>query len=160
MFLVVIAAAGLFLSDLDGSWSGYLEYCDYQSNGLEQISVAVENELHGRLLISKFNFTDPGVQVYRASVTSYDAESGKAFEAYVRDGSAEHYESDYALEETVDGWTMTQTRQGLDGDDVAMIRDVTSYDGEKLITERTVDVLGDGQEDFLFRNRLVVTRQQ
>lgn len=158
MLLVAMAAAAGMLADLEGSWTGALEYRDYRSDKLVQIPVAVDNEMHGNSLIGKLVFTDPGFQVYRVSVTNYDFDAGIAYQAYIQDGGAERFESAFTFEETEDGWVITQTREGEDADKPATIREITTFSGDQLITERSVDPLGDGQDTFFFRNRSVLTR--
>ncbi|MEM6747144.1 MAG: hypothetical protein AAF608_06965 [Pseudomonadota bacterium] len=159
MLFETIAAASGFLTDMEGNWSGALQYRDYQSDKLVEIPVSVENELHGSLVISKLAFTDPGQIVHRVSVLSYDGDTGSVFEAYIRDGGAERFESSYTIEEAGDGWVITSTREGRDGDSPALVRDVTTFSGNQLVTERTVDPVDDNQDGFLFRNRIVLTRE-
>ncbi|MEM9286490.1 MAG: hypothetical protein AAGA39_11435, partial [Pseudomonadota bacterium] len=72
---------------------------------------------------------------------------------------AERFESSYTIEEAGDGWVITSTREGRDGDSPALVRDVTTFSGNQLVTERTVDPVDDDQDGFLFRNRIVLTRE-
>ena len=168
IFMMVIAApAGAaghpdpypLLTSLEGNWSGQLEYRDYQTDELAAIPMRVAMDRHGDILIRRLTFTDPGFQVRRVSVLTWDADARLVREAYVQDGKAEVATTAARLL-SHDGaaWVMTLETEGVDDDRPALLRETMKLQADTLTVVKEVDFLDDEDQRWEFRNQVSLQR--
>lgn len=148
-----------------GAWHGQLQYLDYQSGEWQGIPVTVTITLEGdgNTLTRRAVFDD-GPQVGNVFITSLamlgpdgTTEYGTAFRA----GRTPEVGADtltLAAGTDAEHWTILATRDGLDDDRTARIRETTTREGAKLVTLKEVDFLDEPGEQWFSRNRTVLER--
>lgn len=147
-----------------GSWTGELQYRDYQSDRWIGIPVQVEVELvgDGVTQITRAVFDDGASgSVYITSVDMLADDGTTQYTSMFRaDRAAELGTTSLRLSEAQDAsnWTIVSEREGMDDNRPAMIRETTRREGDSLVTLKQVDFQGDGIEEWLSRNRTVLTR--
>ena len=147
------------LTSLEGNWRGQLEYRDYQTNELAAIPMKVTVDRHGDILIRRLTFTDPGFQVRRVSVLTWDADARLAREAYIQDGKAEARTTAVSLLSHDDtAWAMTLETESFDDDRPAMLRETMKLQARTLTIVKEVDFLDDDEELWEFRNQVSLQR--
>jgi len=154
-----VTAGAAFLG-LEGEWTGKLTYRDYQSQKLESIPVAVSMEAlpDGQTMVQRYDYTDPGFQVYITNLiavkdgllTGATARAGRAFETY---------EKDISVTAAVDAasWTAVLTSEMQDDGRPSQVRETMVRDGASLKIVKEVDYLDDDKEDWIFRNEIVLS---
>ena len=154
-----ITAAAALLA-LEGEWDGKLTYRDYQSQELESIPVAVSMEAlpDGQTMVQRYDYTDPGFQVYITNLiavkdgllTGATARAGRAFETYKKD---------ITVTAAIDAasWTAVLTSEMQDDGRPSQVRETMVRDGDNLTVLKEVDYLDDDKEDWIFRNTITLS---
>jgi hypothetical protein len=159
----VTAAAAL--AQTSGQWTGELQYRDYQSNSWQGLpmTVTVVAQPDGVTTVRTAQYDD-GPQtgiVTITSMTMVDPAAGTASYALFRKGRA----ADIGLARIVDfrpgadaqHWTMVTTQSRSDGGSMADVRETTIRSGTSMTTLKDVNPEGDGLDQWLPRNRTVLT---
>ena len=145
------------LADLDGDWTGVLEYRDYRSN--ERVQIPHDRTLNtapdGSYQLTRMAFTDPGYQVYSAEIATFDGDTVSL--AYAGNGEASVSQITLtAFEVTPTGWRAELTGNGIDAGELVEMRFVYELDGGALTADKSVRA--SDQEPFEFRNAIRVSR--
>ncbi|MEL6414881.1 MAG: hypothetical protein AAGJ68_15845 [Pseudomonadota bacterium] len=148
------------LTSLQGTWSGSLTYRDYGTQRLESIPVALAMEVQpdGQTIVQRFDYTDPGFQVYVTNlVTVKDgvlsgatARAGRAFETYEKTITV-------TRQAMSNQWTIILEDETSDDDRPARIRETMTRAQGTLKVLKEVDYLDDGQEEWIFRNEIILS---
>ncbi|MEO1222282.1 MAG: hypothetical protein AAFY42_13195, partial [Pseudomonadota bacterium] len=148
-------------TSLEGTWEGTLAYRDYQSDNLETIPVAVDMEAlpDGQTMVQRFDYSDPGFQVYITNLiaiedgllTGATARAGRAFETYEKRISVEEAASNTQ-------WTAILSSEGSDDNRPAMIRETMVRDGDTVKITKEIDFLDDNTSEWEFRNVVSLAR--
>lgn len=156
-------------TELAGRWQGELEYRDYQANQWFGIPVTVEIELidDGATLIRKASFDDGNSGIVYITVVTMLAPDGRTefVGSFRADRPAELSRralSVAAIEKgmapTATHWMVVAEADGEDDNRPARIRETTTRIGEKLVTLKEIDFSDDDREEWMERNRTVLTR--
>ena len=147
------------ITSLDGDWTGKLTYRDYQSNKLESIpvDVAMETLPDGETMVQRYDYTDPGFQVYITSLiavkdgllTGASARAGRAFVTYYKDIALSAKTSNTS-------WTAVLTSEAIDGNRPARVRETMVRDEGSLKVLKEVDYLDDSKDEWMFRNEITL----
>lgn len=149
-----------------GSWTGKLQYRDYQSNTWEGLPVKVKVTVQGDgvTLIRSAAFDD-GPQtgtVWITTVSQFDPARGSETYASFRKGRELDTGTRTAAfaEPPRDQthWTIVTLETRMDGDLQAQVRETTTRDGASMITLKEVNPLDDGKDEWFPRNRTVLMR--
>jgi hypothetical protein len=153
------------LAGTAGRWQGELQYRDYQSNKWEglPVKVTIVAQPDGVTTVRTAEFDDgPKVgAVWITTLSTVDPATGKESYASARKGKP--FESGAAqltlASPPRDGthWTIIATETRNDGDGMAKVRETTVRDGARMTTQKDVDLVGDGKDEWLPRNRTVLT---
>lgn len=143
---------------LAGSWEGELAYRDFQSNRRVTIPLATQTLAagDGSYVSIAFTFTDPGYKVYSHTILQPIGSAGVRV-ADFNGGEmtvAVRAITEFAPSET--GFTITYDEQGRDNGEPATLRHTETLDGDRYTLRRDVRVAGD--DDFVFRNEISLTR--
>jgi hypothetical protein len=153
-------------SSLAGKWAGSLEYLDYGANKWFGIPVKtlIEDQGDGVTMIRKSDFDD-GPKVGNVRITSvelYDPTAATLTTGTFRKGRAVEVDTYKArIEGTpVDAthWTMIEETLGKDDDRPAMLRLITTRDGDSIETVKQIDFQDDDKAEWITRNRTRMTR--
>ena len=155
----------VLLNATQGQWQGELQYRDYQSNKWEGIPVKIaitvpgdgltlvrtaafdDGPKVGTVFITTLLIVDPAAQ----TINYAGARAGRAFES----GSAKL--SQPAPAKDAQHWVLVETALRRDGDSMAQVRETTTRDGDSMITLKEVNPVDDGKDEWLPRNRTVLT---
>lgn len=147
-------------TSLEGRWEGTLAYRDYRSNKMESIPVAVEMSAlpDGETMVQRFDYTDPGFQVYITNlITVKDgvlagatARAGRAFETYEKAITV-------TRQTMAQEWTAVLAEDGTDDGRPARIRETMTRAQGTLKVMKEVDYLDDDREQWEFRNEISLT---
>lgn len=142
---------------LEGNWQGQLQYRDFQSD--ERVSLPHARSFRlgpeGSYLISEMSFTDPGYEVYAAEMMTLDCDVVTL--AYAGGGAIDlDYLTLNQFREGPNGWNARFDSYGLDNGAESELRYVWDLEGSTLSMEKQVKAEGD--DDYQFRNRVIVTR--
>ena len=148
-----------------GQWQGELQYRDYQSNQWQGLpmKVAIVAQPDGVTLVRTASYDD-GPQtgiVYITTVSQLDPAGAKQTYAQFRKGRAvDSGTAQLALATPPrDGthWTIATRENRIDGNSMAEVRETTTRDGAQMVTLKEVNPLDDGKDEWLPRNRTVLT---
>lgn len=153
-------------ASLAGAWEGQLQYRDYSSNTWEGIPVTVTITLEGdgNTLFRRATFDD-GPKVGNVFITSLEMlgpDGTTEYSTGFRAGRVpEVSKATLSLAAATDAahWTILAVEEGTDDDRPARIRLTTTRDGASITTLKEVDFLDDAGEEWLTRNRTVLTRK-
>jgi hypothetical protein len=153
-------------ASLAGAWAGELQYRDYQSGEWQGIpmTVTVTLEGDGNTLTRRAVFDD-GPKVGNVFITSLEMlgpDGATEYATSFRAGRVpELGKATLTLAAAIDAahWTMLAVEEGEDADRPARIRLTTTRDGASLVSLKEVDFLDDAGEEWLTRNRTVLTRK-
>lgn len=148
-----------------GQWQGELQYRDYQSNQWEglPVKVTITAQADGVTIIRTAAFGDGPktgtvwittlVQIDPAarSVSYAAARKGRSFEC----GTAQLSQPQPARDST--HWVLIEAEQRIDGNSMAQVRETTTREGDSMVTLKEVNPLDDGKDEWLPRNRTVLT---
>lgn len=147
-----------------GSWTGQLQYRDYQSNSWEGLPmrVAIVAQPDGVTTVRTTQYDDgPAGIVTITSVTMVDVAAASITNATFRKGRAAELGSEsiatFIPGRDLQHWTLITTRTANDGDGIADIRETATRDGASMTTLKEVNPQGDGTEEWLPRNRTMLT---
>ena len=148
-----------------GTWTGKLQYRDYQSNKWEGLPVQVKITVQGDgvTLVRSAAFDD-GPQtgtVWITTVSQVDPARGSETYAMFRKGR----ELDTGTRTLAFAqpprdqthWTLITLETRQDGNSQAQVRETTTRDGASMITLKEVNPPDDGKDEWLPRNRTVLT---
>lgn len=148
-----------------GRWQGELQYRDYQSNKWEglPVKVSIVVQPDGLTMVRTAEFDDgPKVgAVWITTLSTLDPATGRESYASARKGRP--FETGSAQLTLASPprddrhWTIVATDTRRDGDSTAKVRETTVRDGARLTTQKDVDPVGDGKDEWLPRNRTVLT---
>lgn len=146
-------------TSLEGVWEGTLSYRDYRSNKMESIPVAVTMliEPDGQTMVQRFDYTDPGFQVYVTNLitvkdnllTGATARAGRAFETYEKDLRI-------TAQTMPQQWTLVMDDEFNDDGRPARIRETMVRSEGTLSVLKEVDFLDDEKEEWIFRNAITL----
>ncbi|MEM6857303.1 MAG: hypothetical protein AAF559_05480 [Pseudomonadota bacterium] len=146
-------------TSLEGVWEGTLSYRDYQSNKMESIPVAVTMLLEpdGQTMVQRFDYTDPGFQVYVTNLitvkdgllTGATARAGRVFETYEKDLTV-------TAQTLPQQWTLVMDDASNDDGRPARIRETMVRSEGTLNVLKEVDYLDDDKEEWIFRNEITL----
>jgi len=150
-------------ASLEGAWTGTLTYRDYSTKRLTNIPVALTTEAQpdGETLVQRFDYTDPGFQVYVTNlITVKDgvlagatARAGRAFETYEK--------SVTVTQQTLPNqWTLVLDDEFSDDNRPARIRETMTRSEGTLTVVKEVDYLDDESEEWIFRNKITLSAAQ
>ncbi len=157
--------AAALLAGTAGEWTGELQYRDYQTNtwlGLP-VTVAIRAQPDGVTVVRTATYDDGPVTglvwITTSSIvdrtTSVQSWSilrkGRAMDA----GTAQLSIPTPAADAT--HWTIVATSRQQDGNAIAAVRETTVRDGATMTTLKEVNPDGDGSDQWLPRNRTVLT---
>lgn len=153
-------------ASIAGAWEGQLQYRDYSSNTWEGIPVTVTITLEGdgNTLTRRATFDD-GPKVGNVFITSLEMLGPDGVTEYATSFRAgrvpELGTATLTLASASDAahWTMLALSEGKDDDRPARIRQTITRDGVNLVSLKEVDFLDDAGEEWLTRNRSVLTRK-
>ena len=149
-----------------GTWSGQLQYRDYQTNKWEGLPVKVRIAVQGDgvTLIRSAAFDD-GPQtgiVWITTITQFNPAQGSETYAMFRKGrELDTGTRTVALAQPPRDsahWTIVTLETRTDGNSLAQVRETTTRDGASMITLKEVNPLDDGKDEWLPRNRTVLKR--
>ncbi|MEM9312408.1 MAG: hypothetical protein AAGA34_13280 [Pseudomonadota bacterium] len=145
------------VASLEGRWEGTLSYRDYGTKRLESIPVAVtmETQPDGETMVQRFDYTDPGYQVYVTNlITVKDgllagatARAGRAFETYEKTITV-------TAQTMPNQWTVVLDDEFTDDGRPARVRETMRRAEGTLKILKEVDYLDDDKEEWLFRNEI------
>lgn len=149
-----------------GTWEGQLQYRDYQSGTWEGIpmTVTVTIEGDGNTLTRRAIFDD-GPRVGNVFITSLEMLGPDGTTEYATSFRAGRVPAlskatlSLAAARDAAHWTILAIEEGTDDDRPARIRLTTTRDGASLVTLKEVDFLDEPGEQWLTRNRTVLTRK-
>ena len=146
-------------TSLEGVWEGTLTYRDYQSNNLESIPVAVTMQMEpdGQTIVQRFDYTDPGFQVYVTNLitvkddllTGATARAGRAFETYEKGLRV-------TAQTMPQQWTLVMDDEFNDDGRPARVRETMVRSEGTLSVLKEVDYLDDDKEEWVFRNKITL----
>jgi len=146
-------------ASLEGAWTGTLSYRDYGTKNLTRIPVALSMEAQpdGETLVQRFNFTDPGFQVYATNlITVKDgvlagatARAGRAFETYEKSATV-------TRQVLPNQWTVVLDGETTDGNRPARVRETMVRAEGTLSVLKEVDYLDDDKKEWIFRNEITL----
>jgi len=146
------------LRSLEGSWTGYLEYRDFNTDQIVRLPAkarmdAADNDL---VLSRSLVFTDPTYDVETSDVVMIEGD-GLTEVSVEADGPVT---TSYRIVErtyrTSRDWELVLEREGTDNGQPAGIRLTQVMLGRTFTSTR--DVLTEGATEYLFRNRIRVER--
>lgn len=148
-----------------GRWQGELQYRDYQSNKWEglPVKVTIAAQPDGVTVLRTAAFDDgPRVgTVWITTLSTIDPATGAQSYASARKGRTFDYGAATLTLATPPAdathWTIVATEMRNDGDGMAKVRETTIRDGSRMTTQKDVDPVGDGKDEWLPRNRTVLT---
>jgi hypothetical protein len=159
---------GEALAATTGNWVGQLEYRDYQSNqwfGLP-VKINIQAQPDGVTTVRTAQYDD-GPQtglVWITTVQQVDEAAKTLIYAIMRKGR----ELDSGASNIISfggdrsRWTLVTQERRKDGNGFAQVRETTTYDSDVITSKMTalkeVDLEGDGKDEFLPRNRTVLTK--
>ncbi|MEM6606390.1 MAG: hypothetical protein AAF671_11570 [Pseudomonadota bacterium] len=146
---------------LAGSWDGYLEYRDYQSDRRVRLPLARTTSVapDSSYLITQSEFTDPGYKVYSAEMIQLGDSAAKAVTVYGDEVTVDKL-SVATVDVSSDGWTAVFETDGADDEKPAKIRYTWRFakaSPSTLSIEKSVRPLDEGK--FAFRNRVQLAKQ-
>lgn len=170
-----VDALALFASIL-GDWRGSLVYIDYQSQqrfGIPlELSVSVTPD--GATVKRDYVYTDPNNLVYAQSLLTAEQitesvvrdnpqqlhKSQRLTEAYFRDRGAEffNYNIQSAKVTSPQDWTLVYTREGMDDDRSATIRQTLRRKGDVLTDSKEVRFHNQSDDLYILRNVVELER--
>lgn len=155
----------VLLAATQGQWQGELQYRDYQSNTWQGLPVKVtiaapgdgltvvrtaafdDGPKTGTVWITTLRIVDPAAQ----TVAYAGARKGRAMDGGLVRISQPEPARDAAH------WVLIESEQRIDGSSMAQVRETTTRDGDTLTTLKEVNPLDDGKDEWLPRNRTVLT---
>jgi len=147
-----------------GQWRGELQYRDYQSNRWEGLPMKVQitNQPDQVTQIRTASFDDgPKVGfVYITTISQLDPATGmQAYAQFRKSRAVDQGSAQLRVLAAQDArhWTIVATEQRRDGDSQAEVRETTTRNGDRLETLKEVNPLGDNKDEWLPRNRTVLT---
>jgi hypothetical protein len=151
---------------LAGEWTGSLDYRDYTANEWFGIPMTVRIEAvgDGVTLIRHARYDDGPVtgMVDITTVQLFDPASGNESQGIFRRGrTSELLNYRLSLGGTpadATHWTIIFTSTAMDDNRPATLRETMTRDGDRVTTVKEVDFLDDTGENWLARNRTVLTR--
>ena len=146
-----------------GTWTGKLEYRDYQADkwfGLP-VTVTVRDGGDGVTLVRTADYDDgPRVGIVRITSMAMLGQDGTSeYSVSFRKGrTPELATAKLALTAFTDlaHWTVVATEAGSDDNRPATIRITTTRDGDRLTALKEVDFSDDAESTWLVRNRTVL----
>lgn len=146
------------LQDVEGVWTGKLEYRDYQTDKItwiphERTYITAPD---GSYMFIRHDYTDPGFKVYSGEMLHFHKENYATAVSH-RGAIVVNVAEVTAFARTEDGWTATVFAEGEDDLKPAMLRFSWTLRGDKLTIQK--DVKPEGEVDFAFRNRVLFTRK-
>ena len=152
-------------ASLAGEWQAELQYRDYQSGKWEGIPFTTTITMVGDGLTQiRTSAYDDGPRVGMVWITAVSllAQDGATeYTGTYRAGRpAEQATARLRLEAASDAahWVLVSETDSRDDNRPARIREVTKRDGSQVTTEKQVDFTDDAREEWLVRNRTVLTR--
>lgn len=164
------AQAGPTAVDLErglaGHWRGVLQYRDYQSDRLLDLSMRSQIQVGpDQVTITRLSSFDDGPVtgwVHITTVSLFDAASGKVSSAMFRKGRAvESWTEDAQVLQYQDDqhWTLVYQQLGQDNRQPALIRVTQTRDGATLTSRKDVKAPDAPDSAFALRNQTRLTRQ-
>lgn len=149
-----------------GSWTGKLEYRDYQADKWFGLPVAatISDGGDGVTQIRVADFDD-GPRVGNVRITSVSmlgTDGATEHTATFRKGrEPELDKAQLTLSEAVDAthWTIRSEETGTDDDRPARIRVTTTRAGDTMTSLKEVDFTDDAKDEWIQRNRQTLTRR-
>lgn len=153
-------------ASLAGAWEGQLQYRDYTSNTWEGIPMTVSITVEGdNNTVTRRAVFDDGPRVGNVFITALEMLGPDGTTEYATSFRAgrvpEIGKASLTLTAADDAahWTMSAIEDGMDDNRPARIRATTTRDGASLTTLKEVDFLDAPGEEWLTRNRTVLTRK-
>jgi len=148
-----------------GRWQGELQYRDYQSNTWQglPVKVSIVAQPDGVTMVRTAEYDDgPRVgAVWITTLSTIDPATGKESYAAARKGKPFESGSTQltlaAPPQDATHWTIVASDTRNDGNGLAKIRETTVRDGSRLTTQKDVDPVDDGKDEWLPRNRTALT---
>ena len=149
-----------------GRWTGELQYRDYQSNTWQglPVEVTIVAQPDGVTTVRTAAYDD-GPQTGTVWITTtaiVDPATGTQSYAIMRrgrpldTGTTELFQPNAATDSATH-WTIIANGRQRDGDTIAYVRETTIRDGATMTTVKEVNPDGDGNDEWLPRNRIVLT---
>lgn len=146
------------LESLEGSWTGYLEYRDFQTDRRVRLPANAFIELAERepVLTRSIAFTDPGYQVESFDIVVFDGETYAEFGVEEGVGRAIDYTISNFTFNGPRNWRLVLTGRGADAGEPADIQLTQVMNSDTFMSIRRIKP--DGADEFVFRNLIRVTR--
>ena len=154
------------LAATQGQWQGELQYRDYQSNKWEglPVKVSIVSQPDGVTTVRTAAFDDGPKTgtVWITTLVQVDPKAGRVAYVAARKGRALDSGSAaltlVAPAKDARHWTLIETELRQDGNGMAQVRETTTRAGDRMITLKEVNPVDDGKDEWLPRNRTVLTR--
>ena len=166
----VLAAPTLAPADLlaatAGRWTGELQYRDYETNQWQglPVKVVIVSQPDGVTTVRTAAFDDgPRTgTVWITTLVQVDPKAGRVVYANARKGRTLDSGSAAlvlaAPAKDARHWVLIETELRQDGGGMAQVRETTTRDGDRMITLKEVNPVDDGKDEWLPRNRTVLTQ--
>ena len=149
-----------------GHWAGELQYRDYETNQWQglPVKVAIVSQPDGVTTVRTAAFDDGPKTgtVWITTLVQVDPKAGRVAYAGARKGRALDSGSAALVlaSHAKDGqhWVLIETELRQDGGSMAQVRETTTRDGDSMITLKEVNPVDDSKDEWLPRNRTVLTR--
>lgn len=149
---------------LQGTWTGALQYRDYQSNKLFGLDVTTQIAVGpDKVTITRLSAFDDGPKtgfVYITSVSLFDADGSHVTTATFRKGRAVEVSTDEARVTAYTDdrhWTIVYHVRDMDDDKPADIRVTQTRNGDDLLAVKDVKPAGAPDTAYQFRNQTRLT---
>ncbi|WOE74914.1 hypothetical protein [Alterisphingorhabdus coralli] len=149
---------------MTGQWSGELAYRDYQNDRWFSIPMKVETGglKTARTFITLAEFDDGASGKVRTSSMAMLADKGETeyFTQYRPGRKPDSYANNLQVVSATDltHWTIVATREGVDDNRPALIKETSVRDGDTLTTLKEVHFIDNPDaDDWVVRNRITLT---
>lgn len=145
---------------LRGQWSGELTYRDFQSNARVTIpvDVTVTSPEGAPFIAASFAYTDPDQQMFSHTVIQPVGSSGLRVADFGRDGITVAVRAVTQFMQDEDSYIVVYEEQGRDNGQSATVRHTETVSDARYSLRRDVRI--DGEEEFVFRNEIALSRAQ
>ena len=148
-----------------GRWTGELQYRDYETNQWQglPVKVVIVSQPDGVTTVRTAAFDDGPKTgtVWITTLVQVDPKAGRVAYAGARKGRALDSGSAalalVAPAKDARHWTLIETELRQDGGGMAQVRETTTRDGDRMITLKEVNPVDDGKDEWLPRNRTMLT---
>ena len=148
-----------------GRWTGELQYRDYETNQWQglPVKVVIVSQPDGVTTVRTAAFDDGPKTgtVWITTLVQVDPKAGRVAYAGARKGRVlDSGSAALALAvpaKDAQHWVLIESELRQDGGGMAQVRETTTRDGDRMITLKEVNPVDDGKDEWLPRNRTMLT---